>query len=358
MPEIFRLQIVGQIKCLKRPIINEYNGILVNESEITNRVVDTEYIVIGGKNLPIYVSIGRVKKIVVIAEGFCVNAVSDFLISIANNFVDSPKLYVIGSPKQCLIISDRLEKFELDVSYFTIHEVDGLLPYISVRSILDLINSDESSKDNHLCPEYIEMVASEHRLWSDVVFRLIFGYFTVFGFLLFQSLEDVLQNTTRSPYYLAGYASTSIIFTLISSLYFFYLVRSQAFIAKFLDNRFSHYGYHLFKMDKLVSGSLSSKITRLVSIVVYVIPNIIIISSMIGILEYYEYGEIFEKENYFILSWCAVNIALFIIGLYTLMLVGVRTREMNLDSLMYKKMSRSDIIAYHKFISTLSFKSN
>jgi carboxylesterase len=150
---------------------------------------------------------------------------------------------------------------------------------------------DESNKD--LFKEAWAQASAEQIHWSDMVFKLIVGFFSVFGTMLYFSLPHVFRNESSAPYFLIAYSIITSIFTLLVSLYFFYINRVNVFLKYHIEPNITCPQWTSYRTNKYVSGKESEVFTKRISLAVIGLPLAICIYSI-------TYTFIKYKERFFI----------------------------------------------------------
>jgi carboxylesterase len=141
----------------------------------------------------------------------------------------------------------------------------------TIRAYLGLIDS-QGSENLEAIAGKAEQRNEDARHWSDIVFRLILAFFTIFGALLFFSLEDVFNESERASTFLLSYVFVLSLYVQLAALYFFYVVRVDVYLKSFAEPLNSGLGWTGFRTNRFVSGAPSATMTRLISASVVGMP--------------------------------------------------------------------------------------
>ncbi len=126
----------------------------------------------------------------------------------------------------------------------------------------------------------LENILSEFNHWSGLLFKLIVGFFTIFGALVYFSLPDILQNKPSAPYYLTSYSIVNSLFIILASMYFFYVNRANAYMKHILEPHLTPMPWVTYRTNAYISGKESVFITNRVSVAVIGTPLIISAGSL------------------------------------------------------------------------------
>ena len=142
------------------------------------------------------------------------------------------------------------------------------------NTMLAYLGLDDSGEDELWAPleERFEQRSEDARHWADMVFRLILAFFTIFGALLFFTLEDVLAQTERASTFLLAYGFVLSLYVQLVALYFFYVVRVDVFLKLFLEPLTGIMGWAAFRSNPYASGTTSATMTRLTALPVVGFP--------------------------------------------------------------------------------------
>ena len=175
--------------------------------------------------------------------------------------------FAVANPNVCVVSVAGLNHFlQFDVSPAAV--ADLILTFVGRK-----LPGDPVSR--RVLAERMEQRDTDARYWSEIIFRLIVASFTIFGALLFFSLEDVFNETERAPAFLMAYVTIISFYVLLASLYFFYLVRVDVYSRTMLDPLDQPFGWTLFRTTPHVSGAASARMTRLTSIAVVALPLLV-----------------------------------------------------------------------------------
>ena len=172
------------------------------------------------------------------------------------------------------------------------------------------IQSTPDSEVTSFLDEQYKQLNEEHRFWALRIFQLVIAFFTIFGLLLSNSLESVLTNSAGSYYFLLSYTTIPSIYVCMAALYYFFLVRTQAYIAQFIEPYYPSLGFQQYKINSNISGSLSARMSSTVSLILFFIPLFI---SFYGLFEFVVLHNVRlapDRENSLVLVWFTLNVLL------------------------------------------------
>lgn len=96
--------------------------------------------------------------------------------------------------------------------------------------------SNEGTDDqSQLAKDIFSQISVEFNHWSGLLFKLIGGFFTIFGALVYFSLENILLNKSSAPYYLTSYSIVNCLFVVLAAMYFFYINRANAYMKQQIE---------------------------------------------------------------------------------------------------------------------------
>ena len=177
----------------------------------------------------------------------------------------------------------------------------------------------EVSIDNNMLAMQLEQLHLEHRGWSDIMFRLILAFFTVFGFLLYNSLPAVTAKSPEAPYYLVSYSLVINIYLILASLYFFYINRSISYLMHHIEPFVIGIPSKIYRSIHFASGPA---MTGGVAVIIFAMPLLIsLVSIVYGIYEYNDRFFIAAKSNFLLQLWMSISIVTFICIVSTLIKV-------------------------------------
>jgi len=183
----------------------------------------------------------------------------------------------------------------------------------------------ETLKDAPPLTEYIEKAwseaLSEEKHWSGILFKLITGYFTIFGTLVYFSLADVLQQTPSAAYYLVSYTIITSLFFVLISLYYFYINRVLIYIKNVLEPLLpASFSWVTYKANEYMSGSESKIFTKQMTISIILAPLVICFASIYYAIKFSFVRVSFDLfgDYYFIWLFILLGIIMFLISLYGL----------------------------------------
>lgn len=136
-------------------------------------------------------------------------------------------------------------------------------------------------------------ISSEFNLWAGLLFKLIVGFFTIFGSLVYFSLPDILQNKASTPYYLISYSILNSLFIVLASMYFFFVNRANAYMKHILEPYLSPMAWVTYRTNSSISGKESLSMTSKASIAIIGTPLTISVAS----LAYLIYQHIYKNYN-------------------------------------------------------------
>ncbi len=150
------------------------------------------------------------------------------------------------------------------------HFIQFDIPSSSIRDLtLNYFKISKSEKyvehELSLIKENYKECKNEERHWADIVFKIIVGFFSVFGMLLYFSLDEVYQRTPKAPYFLIAYSLAINIYILLVTLYFFYLNRIAVYLKHHLEPFIPGISFITYRTKKWISGKISQTMTLNVS---------------------------------------------------------------------------------------------
>ena len=156
----------------------------------------------------------------------------------------------------------------------------------------------------------------ESRFWANIIFKIIVGFFSIFGALLYFSLETILKKMPEAPYFLISYSIVINTYILLLSLYFFYMNRVDVYIKYHLEPQMLGFPWISFRTMGCASGKESERITKHSSIFIGIIPILASISIIIYSLKAYSFRFfVYKNENVFIQIFMLTAIVLLIAAL-------------------------------------------
>jgi len=129
--------------------------------------------------------------------------------------------------------------------------------------------------------DMLKIYADERRHWSLVLFQVIVGSFTVFGFLLYNSLSELAKDPTLMPIYLASYSIVSSVYIVLSMLYFFYSNRADVYIKMYIEPLTPLISWSTFRTNPFVLGRGSQFVTRVAAVPLVVLPSLVSVISIL-----------------------------------------------------------------------------
>lgn len=208
----------------------------------------------------------------------------------------------------------------------------------------------ESAMDNNMLTVQLEQLHLEAGRWSDVMFRLVLTFFTIFGFLLYNSLPDVTTKSTEAPYYLVSYSLVINIYLILASLYYFYINRSIAYLVHHVEPFIIGLPSKTYRTISFASGP---RITGGISVIVFAMPLLIsLLSITYGIYEYNDCFLIVTKSNMLLQLWMLVSIATFLCIIATLIKVTKHARfQLSIVPKLYNVTAYYELLLRKLYIS-------
>lgn len=208
------------------------------------------------------------------------------------------------------------------------------------------------SVDNNMLTMQLEQLHLEHRMWADIMIRLVLAFFTVFGFLLYNSLPDLITKSTEAPYYLISYALTINIYLIIALLYYFYINRSIAYLVHHIEPFIIGLPSKTYRIIHYASGP---RMTGGVSVIVFALPLVISLLCIIyGIYEYADRFLIVEKSNLLLQLWMLVSMTTFLCIIVTLIKVTKHSRyQLSIVPKLYNATPYYELLLRKLYISVV-----
>lgn len=179
---------------------------------------------------------------------------------------------------------------------------DVVCGYFDISS--NIVPIEENTED-YFMKEY-DMVSVEHRFWSDILFKLLGAFFVGMGALIYNTLPKVLDGTKEGSYYVLSYWTIVAVYTILSTLYFFYTLRTQHFLVDY----FPYINFHRFKVNKFMSGRMSSVFTRNTAFSIIVIPQFVSIFCIFCLYFIYRKDFYISLDNALRIGWLITNVIL------------------------------------------------
>lgn len=192
--------------------------------------------------------------------------------------------------------------------------------FFETESILDELTDDIKS-------QFVELNI-EHRNWADKIFNLIVGFVTGLGLLTYQSLGDILKNNASAPYLLLAYATIIYVYVIISSLYFYYMNRTQNYLCFYIEPAMTGIGFQQFKLSRNISGHESVKMTFNTTFSIVVMP-FLIASICLGYVSFRYSDRIFSigVENAVLQIWLLINVVLYSMAQFNAIRLAMSTTK-------------------------------
>ncbi len=170
-------------------------------------------------------------------------------------------------------------------------------------TILKLLEPKETEVINtEIIKDSFFHMSKESNHWSGIIYKLIVGFFSIFGALVYFSLPDILAEKPTTPYYLTSYILLTCIFTMLAAMYFFYLNRAIVFLKLHVEPYLNVMPWTTYRTNKFISGTESVQITNKVSIVIIGIPMMIATGSLMYVVYEYSLGYILDPTNHILLT--------------------------------------------------------
>lgn len=200
-----------------------------------------------------------------------------------------------------------------DVKHYFIHDLETSAVAELILSYHD-VTSANNSVDFSFLERVQDQVNEEHLFWANRVFQLVIAFFTVFGVFLNQTLPDVLDMNSRAPYFLLAYSSIILIYSLLASMYYFFMMRSQVYLVSYIEPIFSGLGFQKFKTSKTISGDASVSVSKNTSFVILIIPVCVAAFSFIQFFLIFKDRLSLKVENSLLIFWFTANVVLWILA--------------------------------------------
>jgi esterase/lipase len=235
------------------------------------------------------------------------------------------------------------------LNHYLVHDLGVLeLKEVVVGFVCGVPNAPET--DHELQIAQYNQLNEEHRFWANRVFQLIVGFFTVFGFLVFNSLSSVLEREPSAPYFLLSYTSVSSIYVIITALYYFFMMRTQVYIVGFIEPLIKIVGFQQYKINRSISGAMSSSMSVVSSIVIIVLPMLIALISLVEVFRSYSSQLVLSVDNALLIVWTVFSVFLFIFGVVILQKLGRYGRQMVYSQLYPRQISDELSVAVSRLL--------
>ena len=104
------------------------------------------------------------------------------------------------------------------------------------ETILKLLKPQKTEVINtEIIKDSFYHMSTELNHWSGIMYKLITGFFSIFGALVYFSLPDILAKKPTTPYYLTSYVLLTCIFIMLATMYFFYINRTNVFLKNYVE---------------------------------------------------------------------------------------------------------------------------
>jgi len=226
-------------------------------------------------------------------------------------------------PSKCLFIhsvNDKLSSYNNLVKLLNYHHSNNALTVIFHKLnhfiqydicpnslgelIFEYFELNGANKKSHsVIPMRDSYTQLNHQLrqWKTIVFQIIVTFFTVFGGLVYFSLDKILQVERSGLYFLMAYSMVCSIYVILVSMYYFFLNRTLIHIKTYLEPNVGSVGPISHRTNTYIAGITSTKIAKHTSIVSTGIPvGISLVSLAYVIILYWESLTKFEQESSFV----------------------------------------------------------
>ena len=150
-----------------------------------------------------------------------------------------------------------------------------------------LPTNDMTEQQQHLLRETYAQCSAEYRHWTQILFQLIVGFFSILGALVYFSLADVIADTPKAPYYLAGYSLVINIYLMLFAIYFYNINRISVFMRLFLDPLLCPFPWASYKTLEWLSGRESKYFTVSTAVSIVALPLVLSLSCIVYIVSRY-----------------------------------------------------------------------
>ncbi|TKB07451.1 carboxylesterase [Desulforhopalus sp. IMCC35007] len=197
-------------------------------------------------------------------------------------------------------------------------------------------------------------VNEESRHWSGILFKIIIGFFSLFGALLAFTLPEVLtafwsQNLLSpedlssfsqkaieqkkayagAPYYLTAYVFVISLYIIILSLYYMLMNRIDTFIRLHIDPFYSVMSWTQYRTRSASSGKIAGLMIPMLSVPLVLVPLLAAISLIIGISWIYPDRILdFSARNLFLNGFYFSALLLTFCSIGSLYALGVHAKTM------------------------------
>lgn len=224
----------------------------------------------------------------------------------------------VSSFNRACSIASRATK---NVDFITIHglkhyfllDLDSKSVTDTMLTYFDLIDVP-ISVDVGFLERVHAQVSEEHLFWAHRLFQLIIAFFTVFGIFLTQTLPDVLEMKPSAPYFLLSYNSIILIYALLASMYYFFMLRTQIYLIFHVEPFFAALGFQKYKISRSIAGKSSTSISKHTSFAIFFIPFFSALFSFIQFLIVYYDRITLVSDNSLIIFWISANMALLVLS--------------------------------------------
>ena len=200
---------------------------------------------------------------------------------------------------------EAIQRFDLArYQIVTFHELNHFVHFdIPPGAIIDLAleffrlteTAPPSDAERSILQEVFTQCSEEARHWSGILFQLIAGFYSVFGALIYFTLQDVVQKAPRAPYYLVSYSLAINIYLILALLYFFYITRTLVFLKHHVEPQLGGFRWVSYRTLPWAAGKASNTMTRAAFYPMAILPLLISIALLVYC--YFSYHERFRVHT-------------------------------------------------------------
>ncbi len=140
--------------------------------------------------------------------------------------------------------------------------------------------------------EALKQCYEESRHWAGILFHLVVGFFSIFGVLVYYTLEAILDGEEAGAYYLVAYILAINIYLLLALLYFFYVARALVFLKQHLEPQLIEFPWVTYKTIPWAAGRISEKMTRVVFLSMTAVPGV----TSLAVILYCLFSQIYSQR--------------------------------------------------------------
>lgn len=202
------------------------------------------------------------------------------------------------------------------LNHFIAHDMSAKDLADVVESFFDLSGGADAVPDADVAALYSQL-NEEHRFWALRIFQLVIAFFAVFGLYLSRTLEVILNSEPGAVYYLLSYSTVILIYGLLASMYYFFMVRTQVFLTYVLEPFLPIQGFQQYKLNYSAAGGASTTISSNTSFAIMTLPLLAAAYSAVEVFIQYYDRLIPARENTLVIIWLMVNVALLFYSIKT-----------------------------------------